>query len=84
MAPKKGWAALTQLRFVPVKKSNIVAFVKQYMKFYDAKGESADRSDAEFFWAYEVRKVYSKDDPEFERLLSQVSAHMCPCGRLFS
>ena len=83
MPPAHGWAGLTQLRFVPLKKSNVVAYTKQYVKFYDSKGEPADHRDAESSWADEVRKSLSKDDPDFHRLLSQISARMCPDGRLF-
>lgn len=67
---------ITLLRFVTVENSNVVEFTTQYMKFYDDKGSAADRRDAEFFWSYEVRNRYPKDDPEFDRLLSQVSPHV--------
>ena len=77
--PAHGWAGLTALRFVPVKNSNVVAFTKQYTKYYDGKGEPAKRRDVEFYWAYEVRTNLSKG-LEFERLLSQVSAFYCPHG----
>lgn len=80
MPPAHGWAGLDRLRFVPVKNSNVVAFTEQYTKYYDGKGEPNDRRDAEFFWAYEVRKNLPKDNPEFDRLLSQVSASVCPYG----
>ena len=83
MAQNHPFAGLAALRFVPVKNSNVVAFTKQYTKYYDSKGEPADRRDTEFYWAFEVRKVYEKGHPEFDRLLSQVSARMCPYGPLF-
>ena len=67
-------AGITVLRFIDVNNSNVVEYATQYMKFYDDKGAAADRRDAEFFWAYEVRNGLSKDDPDFDRLLSQVSA----------
>ena len=68
----------TRLRFVDVKSSNVVLFAKEYLKFYDAKGVAVDRRDTEFFWSYEVRNTYARNDPEFDRLLSQVSARMYP------
>ena len=77
-------ARITRFRFVPVKKSNVVEFVTKYMNYYDAKGTTVDRRDAEFFWSFLVRDRYSKGNPNFDRLLSQVSARMSPCGRLYS
>ncbi len=73
----------TRLRFVDVKASNVVLFTTEYLKFYDAKGVEVDRRDAEFFWSYEVRNEYPRDDPEFDRLLSQVSAGTCLYERLY-
>lgn len=77
-------AEITQLRFVDVKNSNIVEYTAQFTKFYDDKGTRTDRRDAEFLWSYEVRNSYLKDDPNFERLLSQVSNPMSPYERLYN
>lgn len=77
--PAKGWTGLTRLRFVPVENSNIIAFTKQWTKFYEGKGEPTNRRDAEFFWAFEVRSRLP-EGLEQERLLAQVSAFFCPHG----
>ena len=71
MAPlAKGWAGLTKLRFVSVKQSNVVAFSKQFTKYYDGKGTPTNRRDVEFFWAFEVR-TNLPEGLEYDRLLAQ-------------
>lgn len=69
--PAKGWADLTTLRFDPVEKSNIIAFTKQWTKYYEGKSEPTNRRDAEFFWAFEIR-TNLPEGLEYERLLAQV------------
>ena len=84
MQPQGRLADIISLRLADVKNSNVVEYTAQFMKFYDDKGTPADRRDAEFFWSYVVHNSHLKDDPEFERLLSQVSKPMSPYGRLYN
>ena len=76
-------ARVTRLRLVLFKNSNILEHVTKYMNYCNTKGKPVDRQDAEFFWEFLVRDRYSKGTPNFDRLLSQVSARMSPCGRLY-